>query len=203
MELHAVADDVGHLDELAVVVALDRMQDAPLHGLEAVFQRGDGAVADDVARVGQEVAVHQRAEGRIIRRRGVGRLAAGTARRHGRAVVAATAVRERVAELRQRLVVRRGNRIRRDEAIGGQRMPCGRRLSGHQALGDGSKRQGIVLGAVGSGADWHETFYKGGSGIPFRNESAYRHHRRKMWFVVVEKILHLARLHNHEYIEFS
>ncbi len=73
MELHAVADDVGDLDELAVVVAVERVQDAPLHGLEAVFQRGDGAVADDVARVRQEIAVHQRPERRIVRRRGCAR----------------------------------------------------------------------------------------------------------------------------------
>ena len=56
--LHGVADDVGDLDEAAVVLLVQRPQDAALHRLQAVRQVGDGAVADDVGGVVEEAAVH-------------------------------------------------------------------------------------------------------------------------------------------------
>ena len=55
--LHGVADDVGHLDEFAVVVLVQRMEDPALHRLEAVVQVGDRTVADDVGGVLDEVVV--------------------------------------------------------------------------------------------------------------------------------------------------
>ena len=65
MELHRVADDVGDLDEAPVVVLVQRIQDAALDGLEAVLDLGDGAVADDVGGVLQEIAVHQAVQGAV------------------------------------------------------------------------------------------------------------------------------------------
>ncbi len=59
VELHAVADDVGDFDEFAVVVLLQRKQDAPLHGLKPVVEVGDGAVADDVGGILQKILVHE------------------------------------------------------------------------------------------------------------------------------------------------
>jgi hypothetical protein len=62
MQLHRLADDVGHLVIAAVVHLEERVEDAALHGLESVAQVGDGAVEDRVARVVHEVATHQRLE---------------------------------------------------------------------------------------------------------------------------------------------
>ena len=58
MILHGVADDIGHLDEAAVVLLVQRPENAPLHRFEAVGQIGNGAVADDVGGVVQKAAVH-------------------------------------------------------------------------------------------------------------------------------------------------
>ena len=57
MVLHRMADDVGHLDEPAVVLLVQGPQDAALDRLQAVRQVGDGAVADDVGGVVEEAAV--------------------------------------------------------------------------------------------------------------------------------------------------
>jgi hypothetical protein len=61
--LHRVADDVGHLDEASVVLLVEGVEDAPLDGLEAVLDGGDGAVADGVGCELQEVLVHELAQG--------------------------------------------------------------------------------------------------------------------------------------------
>ena len=53
--LHAVADDVRHLVEPAVVHDLHGLHEAPLHGLEPVRHVGDGPVRDHVGRILQEV----------------------------------------------------------------------------------------------------------------------------------------------------
>jgi hypothetical protein len=65
MKLHRVADDVGHLDETAVVLLAQRPEDAALHRLEAVGQVGDGAVADDVGGVFEEAGVDATVEGEL------------------------------------------------------------------------------------------------------------------------------------------
>ena len=57
--LHARADDVGHLVELAVVRLEQRVQDAPLDGLEPVVQVRYGPVLDHVARVVEEIVVEE------------------------------------------------------------------------------------------------------------------------------------------------
>ena len=57
--LHGVADDVGDLGVLAVVLLPQRMHDAALHGLEAVFDGGDGTVADDIGGILAEVEVEE------------------------------------------------------------------------------------------------------------------------------------------------
>ncbi len=62
MILHRVADDVGDLDEPAVVLLVQRPQNAPLHRLQAVREIRNGAVADDVAGVIQKAAVHARVQ---------------------------------------------------------------------------------------------------------------------------------------------
>src|ERR1017187_1591857 len=79
MVLHRVADDVGDLDEAAIVLVMQRPEDAALDGLEAVRQVRNGAVADDVGGVVEEAAVHPAMErqvdlarGKWVRRRGHG-----------------------------------------------------------------------------------------------------------------------------------
>jgi len=62
VELHRLADHVGHLVVAAVVHLEERVQQAALHRLEAVAEVGDGAVEDGVAGVVDEVAPHQRVE---------------------------------------------------------------------------------------------------------------------------------------------
>ena len=62
VELHRVADDVGHLVEAAVVHLEQRVHDPPLDGLQAVPQLRDRAVEDEVARVLDEVVLHQALE---------------------------------------------------------------------------------------------------------------------------------------------
>ncbi len=49
MILHGVAHDVGHLVKASVVEGLHRVENAPLHRLEAVFNRGHGALKNHVA----------------------------------------------------------------------------------------------------------------------------------------------------------
>ena len=56
--LHRVADDVGHLDEAPVVLLVERVEDAPLDGLESILDGRDRAVADRVGGELEEVAVH-------------------------------------------------------------------------------------------------------------------------------------------------
>ena len=61
VELHRVADDVGHLVVSAVVEALHRVEDAALHGFEAVAEVRHGAFEDDIGGVVEEpVLVHAR-----------------------------------------------------------------------------------------------------------------------------------------------
>ncbi|NDD40199.1 MAG: hypothetical protein EB082_17620, partial [Verrucomicrobia bacterium] len=60
--LHAIADDVGNLHEPPVIGAVQRPEDAALHGLQTVFEIGDGAVADDVGGVFEEALVHAAVE---------------------------------------------------------------------------------------------------------------------------------------------
>jgi hypothetical protein len=62
MELHRVADHVGDLMEATVVHLEERVEDAALDGLETVVEIGDRAVEDEVARVLDEVILHQRLE---------------------------------------------------------------------------------------------------------------------------------------------
>ena len=57
MELHRLADDVGHLVVLAVVDLEERVEDAALDGLQAVVDFGNRPVLDDVGGVFEEVAV--------------------------------------------------------------------------------------------------------------------------------------------------
>ena len=52
--LHRVADDVGHFIEAAVVLFLQRMEDAPLHGLQSIVDVRDGAFKDDVTGILQK-----------------------------------------------------------------------------------------------------------------------------------------------------
>ena len=132
MELHRVTDDVGHLDELAVVVFVQGVHDAPLHRLEAVFQRGNGPVADDVARVGQEILVHQRPEGRIVRRRGMNHVGGAVRRQPGGGVL------------------RTGvwNGVGGDQTIGRERMARGVAVAVDGVLTGKAERK-IVVGAVG------------------------------------------------------
>ncbi len=145
--LHAITDDVGDLDEPTVVVLVERVQDAPLHGFQPVLQRGDGAVADHIARVREEIAVHQRPEGRIVRRRRVGLLAVG----RNAGVVAVTvgwfrAVRGITAEERQRFVgVRRRDGRGAEQAVGGKRVAAA--VGGGLAVAGGSFRRWLPTGS--------------------------------------------------------
>ena len=59
VQLHGFADHVGHLVEAAVVHVGERLQDAPLHRLEAVVGVRDGPLADDVGGVVEEIGVEQ------------------------------------------------------------------------------------------------------------------------------------------------
>jgi hypothetical protein len=54
---HAGAHDVGDLVELAVVHLEKGVEDAPLHGLQAVSDVGDRPVLDDIGGVVEEVVV--------------------------------------------------------------------------------------------------------------------------------------------------
>ena len=59
VELHRVAHDIGHLIITSVVHALHRMQDAPLHGLQSVFDMRHGPFQNHIAGIVQEpVLVH-------------------------------------------------------------------------------------------------------------------------------------------------
>ena len=59
MELHGIADDIGHLRELPVIIFIQGMEDAALDRLEPVVHIRDGAVADDIGGVLEEVVVHE------------------------------------------------------------------------------------------------------------------------------------------------
>jgi len=52
--LHGVPDDVGHLVVPAVIQVLHGVQDAPLHGFQAIVQGGHGTLQDHVAGIVQE-----------------------------------------------------------------------------------------------------------------------------------------------------
>ena len=59
--LHGLADDVGHLVEAAVVDRLHGVEDASLHGFEAILDVGHGALQNHVGGVVEEpVLVHAR-----------------------------------------------------------------------------------------------------------------------------------------------
>ena len=58
MELHRVPDDVGDFDEPAVVVLVQCPKKAPLHGLQAVGEIRNGAVADDITGIFEKTPVH-------------------------------------------------------------------------------------------------------------------------------------------------
>ena len=59
MELHGVTHDVGHLVVSSVVHALHAVEDASLHGFQAVLDMGYGAFENHVRRIVQEpVLVH-------------------------------------------------------------------------------------------------------------------------------------------------
>ncbi len=61
MVLHGLAHDVGHLVVAAVVDRLHGVEDAPLHGLQAILDMGHGALQDHVGGVIQKpVLVHAR-----------------------------------------------------------------------------------------------------------------------------------------------
>ena len=55
--LHRVADDVGHLVETAVVHFTQAVQNAPLHGFQAVVLVRHCTLEDDVTGVVEEVVV--------------------------------------------------------------------------------------------------------------------------------------------------
>ncbi len=91
MILHRVADDVGDLDETSVILLVQRPKDAPLHGLQAIREIWNRAVADDVAGVIQKAAIHARVQagGELFR---VERLVDDVFHRLGNDVVRAVAV---------------------------------------------------------------------------------------------------------------
>ncbi len=61
MVLHGLAHDVGHLVVAAVVDRLHGVEDAPLHGLQAILDMGHGTLQDHVGGVIQKpVLVHAR-----------------------------------------------------------------------------------------------------------------------------------------------
>ena len=61
VKLHRVAHDIGHLVVASVVHALHRVEDAPLHGLQAVADGGHGTFQDHIARIVEKpVFVHPR-----------------------------------------------------------------------------------------------------------------------------------------------
>ena len=138
--LHRVADDVGHLDEASVVLLVEGVEDAPLDGLEAVLDGGDGAVADRVGGELEEVAVHdlrERAAGGRYELGGGGRLVVAVG------VPVAVFV-ERVVRL-----LRRGGRLAR-----------GRR--------GGRRRRGVVrrgLAGGGFGRGWRSGRGDGGLAV--------------------------------------
>ena len=69
VELHGVAHDVGHLVVAPVVHSFHRVQYAPLHGLQAVLDVGDGALQYNVRGIVEKpVLVHA---AQVVHRRGV------------------------------------------------------------------------------------------------------------------------------------
>ena len=55
-------------ERTAVIIPVQRKQDAPLHRLEPVVEVGDGAVANDVRRVLQKILIHEMLERAFARR---------------------------------------------------------------------------------------------------------------------------------------
>jgi hypothetical protein len=66
MQGHGLARDVRHLMEAPVVHFPKRVEDAALHGLQAVIDVRDGAVEDDVARVVEKPGAVVLGEGRVV-----------------------------------------------------------------------------------------------------------------------------------------
>ena len=60
--LHGVTDDVGHLGETSIVGFLHGMEDAALHGLEAVVDVGHRAVEDDIGGIVNPIILEHAAE---------------------------------------------------------------------------------------------------------------------------------------------
>ena len=59
MVLHGLANDVGHLVKATVLHFIERVHQAPLNGLQAVFKGGNRPLENNVAGVLQEIlAVH-------------------------------------------------------------------------------------------------------------------------------------------------
>jgi hypothetical protein len=59
VELHGVAHDVRHLVVASVIEALHRVQDASLHGLQAIVEVRHGTLKDDVRGIVQKpVLIH-------------------------------------------------------------------------------------------------------------------------------------------------
>ncbi|MCS1411897.1 MAG: hypothetical protein M2R45_05099 [Verrucomicrobia subdivision 3 bacterium] len=58
--LHGMADDIGRLDKLAVIILMQGPENPPLNRLQSVSQVGDRAVADHIRGVFEETAVHPR-----------------------------------------------------------------------------------------------------------------------------------------------
>ena len=66
VELHGVPHNVRHLDELAVVVAVQGPHDATLHRLQSILQTGYRPVLDHVPGIIQEVLVDQIAQHEFV-----------------------------------------------------------------------------------------------------------------------------------------
>ncbi len=60
MVLHGMSDNIGHLDKTTVILLFQRVHDAALDWLEAIFNGWNGAVADCVRGELQEVIVDKR-----------------------------------------------------------------------------------------------------------------------------------------------
>ena len=68
VKLHGIADDIGDLYKLPVIIFIQRMKDPALNRLQPVLDIRNGPVADDIGGIGQEVVVDQPFEGAVIHR---------------------------------------------------------------------------------------------------------------------------------------
>jgi hypothetical protein len=59
MEFHGFADDTGDLVKTAIVHGKEGMKNPPLNGLEPVAQFWDGTIEDEIARIFEEIPLHQ------------------------------------------------------------------------------------------------------------------------------------------------